>query len=80
MDATIDMSIYIYIYIYMVAAKAGLKEEEILDCLEDIQTDKLKNILKENTSYAVQAGAFGLPFMRIDRDKEVETFFGSDRF
>ena len=46
MDATKDMSIY------MVAAKAGLKEEEILDCLEDIQTDKLKNILKETTSEA----------------------------
>ena len=74
LDATKDTSIY------MIASRAGLKEDEILQCLEDLQTDDLKNALKETTSEAVEAGAFGLPFMVIDREKSIETFWGSDRF
>ena len=74
LDATKDSSIY------MVASKAGLKEDEILNCLEDIQTNELKNLLKKTTSDAVNAGAFGLPFITIVRNKTVDTFWGSDRF
>lgn len=74
LDATKDASIF------MVAMRAGLKEDEILNCLEDIQTDDLKYVLKETTSEAVKAGAFGLPFMTIERDNTVDRFWGSDRF
>ena len=74
LDASKDESIF------MVATRAGLKEDEILDCLEDIRTDDLKNNLKETTSEAVKAGAFGLPFITVEREKTIETFWGSDRF
>ena len=74
LDATKDTSIF------MVATRAGLKEEEILNCLEETQTDELKNKLKETTSEAVESGAFGLPFITVEGDKTIETFWGSDRF
>ena len=74
LDATKDTSIY------MVASRAGLKEEEILNCLEEIQTDELKLTLKNVTSDAVKIGAFGLPFITIDFDEKLYTFWGSDRF
>ena len=74
LDATKDTSIF------MVASRAGLNEEEILNCLEEIQTEELKNILKDTTSEAVNMGAFGLPFMTIDFDKSLNTYWGSDRF
>ena len=74
MDANKDTSIY------MVATRAGLKEDEIFACLEALNTDAVKQGLKAVTSEAVQAGAFGLPFMAIQREKTIEKFFGSDRF
>lgn len=74
LDATKDTSIF------MVASRAGLKEEEILNCLEEIQTEKLKLSLKNTTTEAVNMGAFGLPFITIDYDDKLHTFWGSDRF
>ena len=74
LDATKDTSIF------MVASRAGLKEDEILNCLEEIQTEELKSILKNATSDAVRIGAFGLPFITIDVDEKLHTFWGSDRF
>ena len=50
-----------------------------------MQKEDVKSILKETTSEAVEVGAFGLPFIVIDKGKdhlgiENEVFFGSDRF
>ena len=74
LDATKDTSIF------MIATRAGLKEEEILNCLEEIQTEELKLTLKNTTTEAVNIGAFGLPFITIDFDNKLNTFWGSDRF
>ena len=66
----------------LVGRRAGLGEEEALDCIEAMETEEVKALLKETTSEAVREGAFGLPYLVFHkrRNEGVETFFGSDRF
>jgi 2-hydroxychromene-2-carboxylate isomerase len=46
-----------------------------------METDAIKNELKSRTEEAVEAGAYGLPFIVVHHGKDsTESFFGSDRF
>jgi 2-hydroxychromene-2-carboxylate isomerase len=48
---------------------------------QDMETDAIKNELKSRTEEAVEAGAYGLPFIVVHHGKDcTESFFGSDRF
>ena len=47
--------------------------------------DTVKDLLKTTTSEAVEKGAFGLPYIVINKGKDHlgiddDTYFGSDRF
>ena len=47
--------------------------------------DTVKDLLKSTTSEAVEKGAFGLPYIVINKGKDHlgiddDTYFGSDRF
>ena len=49
--------------------------------LQDMDTDAVKNELKERTAEACSEGAYGLPYMVVHHGKDSsDTFFGSDRF
>ena len=46
-----------------------------------METDEIKNDLKNRTEEAIEAGAYGLPFIVVHHGKDQsEAFFGSDRF
>lgn len=54
---------------------------DISKCLEMIESSTVKASLKENVANAVSSGAFGLPFIVVNRRNEKDqVYFGSDRF
>ena len=77
-----DMDIAKDVSLAMVGRRAGLTEDEAVDCIEAMETEEVKSLLKETTEEAVREGAYGLPYLVFHkrRNEGVETFFGSDRF
>lgn len=77
-----DMDIAKDVSLALVGRRAGLGEDEAVDCLEAMETEEVKSLLKETTDEAVREGAYGLPYLVVHkrRNEGVETFFGSDRF
>merc|ERR1739838_419899 len=65
-----------------VAQAAGLTNEQLVDIQDKMNTKQVKEVLKNNTSMALEYGAFGSPTTVIHSGSEVEPqmFFGSDRF
>jgi 2-hydroxychromene-2-carboxylate isomerase len=56
-----------------IATSAGLSVDETI---AEIGSDRVKNVLRENTDEAIRRGAFGAPTMFVGD----EMFFGNDRF
>ena len=49
--------------------------------MKALESEEVKEALKQSTKEAVADGAFGLPFLAFEkRDNKIEGFFGSDRF
>ena len=48
---------------------------------QDMETEAVKAELKSRTEEAIDAGAYGLPYIVVHHGKDSwEAFFGSDRF
>ncbi|OQR69294.1 glutathione S-transferase kappa 1-like [Tropilaelaps mercedesae] len=62
-----------------VARKGGVPDDVIKSCLDEIETEKIKAILKKNTEEALELNAFGAPTMVAHIDGRKEMFFGQDR-
>ncbi|RWS22917.1 glutathione S-transferase kappa 1-like protein [Leptotrombidium deliense] len=62
-----------------VAKNVGLNQEISEKCLKAIHDDETKAKLKQNTSEAIAAGAFGAPTMLVHLGEKPELIFGSDR-
>ncbi|GBG25551.1 Glutathione S-transferase kappa 1 [Hondaea fermentalgiana] len=64
--------------------KAGLSSDVVSQLLDARSSKAVKEALQKNTMDAVEAGAYGAPFMRITGGKppfdNTFTIFGSDRF
>ena len=64
------------------ASKAGCSNELIQKIEQDMNNDKIKTALKQNTDRAVELGCFGLPMTLVHRPNiplEQSWVFGSDR-
>jgi len=59
-----------------VATAAGVSSDLVLGANDD---PACKAELKASTERAVALGAFGLPFVVLDQDGAIETYFGNDR-
>ena len=77
-----DMDIAKDVSLALLGRRAGLSEDEAVDCVEAMETEEVKALLKATTEEAVREGAYGLPYLVFHkrRNEGVETFFGSDRF
>ncbi len=64
----------------VVAARAGMDEDQIADCLLAMDTDEVKDSLRKMTDEAVEEGAFGLPYIVTKQYNKEDSYFGSDRF
>lgn len=64
------------------ASKAGCTADLITKIEQDMNDDKVKTALKQNTDRAVELGCFGLPMTLVHRSDvplESSWVFGSDR-
>jgi len=63
------------------ALSAGLSEANATKLLEQANTERVKNRLRDLSEEALASGAFGLPWFRVRRaaDGQESVFFGSDR-
>ena len=58
-----------------IAATAATLNLNGADILAGAQTDRIKNLLRENTEKAISEGIFGVPSFVVDE----ELFWGNDR-
>ena len=62
-----------------VGMKAGVKKDFLLDSIEMMESEKVKNSLRSNTDEAISHKAFGVPTIVAHTVKGPEIFFGNDR-
>jgi len=62
-----------------VGMKAGVKKDFLLDSIEMMESEKVKNSLRSNTDEAISHKAFGVPTIVAHTAKGPEMFFGNDR-
>lgn len=68
--------------IVQLALKGGIKEDIARKVVGEIETEKVKDMLKANCERAVDLGAFGVPCTFVfmaGEDEPPEVFWGSDR-
>jgi glutathione S-transferase kappa 1 len=62
-------------------AEQGIDASEAEKIVSAIDADDTKALLKDTTAEAVSLGAYGAPFICVEREgEEAQVFFGSDRF
>eukprot|EP01024_Parvocaulis_polyphysoides_P023964 TRINITY_DN22036_c4_g1_i1.p2 TRINITY_DN22036_c4_g1~~TRINITY_DN22036_c4_g1_i1.p2 ORF type:complete len:250 (+),score=9.76 TRINITY_DN22036_c4_g1_i1:28-750(+) len=62
-----------------VCRMSGLSDDDSVELVQMAQTQPIKDKLKENTSWALERGAFGMPTMFVEKNNRVEYYFGGDR-
>uniref|UniRef100_A0A0K0DS85 Glutathione S-transferase kappa n=1 Tax=Strongyloides stercoralis TaxID=6248 RepID=A0A0K0DS85_STRER len=63
-----------------VGDKIGLKKESIDGVLKKMSSPSIKDVIKNNTAEAIADGAFGAPWIKVEKaNGERHSFFGSDR-
>uniref|UniRef100_A0A0N4ZUE3 Glutathione S-transferase kappa n=1 Tax=Parastrongyloides trichosuri TaxID=131310 RepID=A0A0N4ZUE3_PARTI len=66
--------------IIAVGKKIGLSEDLIKKLIEKTSSFEVKDLIKKNTDEAINDGAFGAPWIKVEReDGQSHSFFGSDR-
>ncbi|XP_003738807.1 glutathione S-transferase kappa 1 [Galendromus occidentalis] len=62
-----------------VAAAAELPRDVVSDCLQALDSEPVKTLLRKNTGEALQLSAFGSPTIVATINGRRETYFGQDR-